>query len=306
MSITDIKINQVTKDYGDHRGVFAINFELKRGEIFGFVGTNGSGKTTTIRQIMGFIKPDQGSIDVRGLDAHEQATETKKFIGYVPGEIAFPDLPSGISFIHSQAELLKLKDLTYANELIQVLQIDLRANPRKMSKGMKQKTAIIAALMNDADILLLDEPTTGLDPLMRKSFLKILEQEKAKGKTILISSHIFEEIEELCDRVALIKDGKIIDIAVMAEIRNPQKREYKIEFLSQTDYEQMLQEALDIVRLKPEQLQVFVKVDRDELPQFMQTLAKYQIKFINENKYNLEKYFKEKFSQIESEVKRHD
>lgn len=306
MNAFDIKINHITKDYGQNRGVFDLNFELRRGEIFGFVGTNGSGKTTTIRQIMGFIKPNNGHIDIRGLDAYKDATETKKFIGYVPGEISFPDLPTGISFIKSQAEFLKLKDLSYANELIKIFQIDLRANPRKMSKGMKQKTAVIAALMNDADILLLDEPTTGLDPLMRKLFLEVLEKEKAKGKTILISSNIFEEIEALCDRVALIKDGKIIDIAVMEEIRNPIKREYKIEFNNKDDFEKFKLENIEIVRIKEEQNQVIVKINKEEYNSFFKTLTKYNLKFINENKYNLEKYFKEKFNRLERDGENHD
>jgi len=297
----DISINDITKDYGNNRGVFDLKFDLKKGEIFGFVGTNGSGKTTTIRQIMGFIKPNKGNIDIRGLDAYKDATETKKFIGYVPGEIAFPDLPSGISFIKSQAEFLNIKDLSHVKELVDILQIDLRANPRKMSKGMKQKTAIIAALMSDADILLLDEPTTGLDPLMRKSFLAILEKEKAKGKTILISSHIFEELEQLCDRVALIKDGRIIDIAVMEEIRNPKVREYKVEFLDKNDFFKFLDEDFEFVKVKADQNQIIVKVKVSDINIFLKTLRNYQMKFISENKYNLEKFFKEKFNYLERE-----
>jgi ABC-2 type transport system ATP-binding protein len=299
--MSEIKLKHITKDYGNNRGVFDINFEIYKGEIFGFVGTNGSGKTTTIRQIMGFLKPNIGSIDVKKLDAYRDATEAKKYIGYVPGEIAFPDLPSGTAFIESQAEFLKLKNLDYANELVKILQIDLRANPRKMSKGMKQKTAIIAALMNDPDILLLDEPTTGLDPLMRKKFLEVLKIEKSKKKTILISSHIFEELETLCDRVALIKDGKIIDIAVMDEIKNPKQREYKIEFLTETSYKNFLKEQVRIVKTKPEQNQVYVKVDLVNVNMFLQMLSHYQIKFIAENKYNLEKYFREKFNREREE-----
>jgi len=299
--MTDINVKHITKDYGNHRGVFDINFTLKKGEIFGFVGTNGSGKTTTIRHIMGFLKPHMGSIDIRGLDAYKDATETKRYIGYVPGEIAFPDLPSGTAFIKSQAEFLNIKDLSYANELVKILQIDLRANPRKMSKGMKQKTAIIAALMNDSDILLLDEPTTGLDPLMRKSFLEVLKKEKSKGKTILISSHIFQELEELCDRVALIKDGKIIDIAEMEKINNPEQREYKIEFLDKKNFDEFLNEKFNIVTIREKQNQVILKVDINSLSNFIVTLSKYQIKFITEIKFNLEKYFKEKFNRLESD-----
>mgnify|MGYP001276654112 CR=1 FL=1 len=297
--MTEIKVNEVTKDYGKGRGVFDLDFEIKTGEIFGFVGTNGSGKTTTIRQMMGFLKPTKGNIEIRGLDAYKDATETKNFVGYIPGEIAFPDLPTGRSFIRSQAEFWKLKDLSFADELVKILQIDLSANPRKMSKGMKQKTAVIAALMNDSEILLLDEPTTGLDPLMRKHFLDILKREKAKGKTIFISSNIFQELEALCDRVALIKDGRIIDIAVMEEIRNPKRREYKIEFLDAEDFTAFKNLPYDFVRIKDEQKQVVLKIDVQDTGMLIRDLANYKIKFISENKYSLEKYFKEKFERIE-------
>lgn len=299
--MVDINLNAVTKDYGENRGVFELDFEIKKGEIFGIVGTNGSGKTTTIRQIMGFIKSDNGKITIRGMDAYQDATETKSFIGYVPGEIAFPDLPTGFSFIKSQAEFLKLKDLSFTDELVKILQIDLSANPRKMSKGMKQKTAVIAALMNDADILILDEPTTGLDPLMRKHFVDILEREKAKGKTIFISSNIFQELEELCDRVALIKDGRIIDIAVMSEIRNPKKREYKIEFLEKEDFLSFKELPYEYVRVKAEQYQVILKIDVEETAKLIKDLSQYKIKFISENKYNLEKFFKGKFEKLKEE-----
>lgn len=305
----DVKVSNITKDYGENRGVFDISFKLQKGEIFGFVGTNGSGKTTTIRNIMGFINPNKGNIEIRGLDAHKNSTETKKYIGYVPGEIAFPDLSSGVSFIESQADFWKIKDLTYANELIRILQIDLTANPRKMSKGMKQKTAIVAALMNDPDILILDEPTTGLDPLMRKQFLEVLQKQKEKGKTILISSHIFEELEELCDRVALIKDGKIIDIAIMDEIRNPRVREYKIEFLGEKDLDNFLKDVKDsVINLieRKNQNQVIIKLKREQIVDLFKTLTKYDLKFISEIKYNLERFFREKFSSLEREEKQND
>lgn len=301
----DIKVNTLTKDYKHNRGIFKLDFEIKKGEIFGFVGTNGSGKTTTIRHIMGFLKPQEGDVEIRSLHAYKDATKTKEMIGYIPGEIAFPDLPSGLSFIKSQAEFLKLNNLDYANQLIKVLQIDLRANTRKMSKGMKQKTAIIAALMNDSDILILDEPTTGLDPLMRQSFLDILENEKAKGKTILISSHMFEELEDLCDRVALIKDGKIIDIAQMSEIKNPSYREYKIEFLNKEDYLNFQKTDFKILKTKDKYQQVFLKINKKDTQKLLITLANYQIKFITENKYNLEKHFQEVFKK-ESEASEND
>ena len=164
--------------------------------MFGFVGTNGAGKTTTIRHLMGFLKPQSGSATINGLDCWKDSAEIKKWIGYIPGEIAFPDAPTGTDFLKKQAELLGLKDMSYADSIIKKLQLDPTAKLKRMSKGMKQKTAIVAAFMADPDILILDEPTTGLDPLMRKEFISILDEEKKKGKTILMSSHMFDEVEQ--------------------------------------------------------------------------------------------------------------
>ena len=190
-----IKLNGLTKDYGEGRGIFDVNLNIEQGEMIGFVGTNGSGKTTTIRNVLGFIKPTSGTAEVNGLNSWEHASEIAKNVGYVPGEIAFPDLKSGTDFLKCQAEFFNMTDMSRANELIERLQLDPRANLKRMSKGMKQKTALVAALMNDAPIIILDEPTTGLDPLMRVTFLDIIKEEHRKGKTIFMSSHSFDELE---------------------------------------------------------------------------------------------------------------
>lgn len=177
-----IELEQLTKDYGEKKGIFDLDLSIAEGEMVGYVGTNGSGKTTTIRNILGFLKPTSGSVKVNGLSSWENASEIAKQIGYVPGEIAFPDLKTGIDFLKCQAEFLGLSDMSYANTLIERLQLDPRANLKRMSKGMKQKTALVAALMNDSPIIILDEPTTGLDPLMRQTFLDIIKEEHKKGK----------------------------------------------------------------------------------------------------------------------------
>lgn len=294
-----IKVENLTKDYKNNRGIFDINFSVKKGEVFGFVGTNGSGKTTTIRHIMGFCKPDKGNCYVKDLNSLESASEIKKYVEYIPGEIAFPDLPNGTEFLKNQAELLGLKDMTYANELIKKLQLDPTANLKRMSKGMKQKTAIVAGLMADKEILILDEPTTGLDPLMRNVFLEIIEKEKKKGKTILMSSQMFDELETTCDRVALIFDGRIIDIAVVDEIKNSNYINYKIEFNNQKDYKSFKKLKYEIVRDQEKYNQVTVKIEKSNIKKLFKTLTKYDVKFISEVKNSLEKYFKEKLKKGE-------
>lgn len=290
MSIIEIK--NITKDYGDGRGIFDVSISIKKGEVFGFVGTNGAGKTTTIRHLMGFLKVQKGKATIKGMDCFDNAAEIKKYVGYIPGEIAFPDAATGSDFLKNQAELLGIKDMSYAESLIKKLQLDPTANLKRMSKGMKQKTAIVAAFMADPEILILDEPTTGLDPLMRAEFIDILNEEKKKGKTIFMSSHMFEEVEDTCDKVALIKDGKIIDIKYTNEIKHNEEKSYKIEFNSYEDYKKFISEDFEFMNKKEKQNQVTININDKDINRLTKTLKVYNIKFITEIKYTLEKYFK--------------
>ena len=288
-----IELNHLTKDYGEGRGVFDLNLAIREGEMVGYVGTNGSGKTTTIRQIMGFLKPTSGTACVNGLDAWTHSSEIVKNVGYVPGEIAFPDLKTGIDFLKCQAEFLGLTDMRYANTLIERLQLDPRANLKRMSKGMKQKTALVAALMNDAPIILLDEPTTGLDPLMRATFLDIIKEEHRRGKTIFMSSHSFEELETTCDRVALISDGRIVDVCSVEAITHRPQKEFKIEFTGEADYRRFGEEGYEIIRRQEGYHQVTIRLNATDTPRLLQTLKNYQVKFISELPYTLERHFKQ-------------
>ena len=287
-----IKLEKLTKDYGEGRGVFDLDLEINQGEMMGYVGTNGSGKTTTIRNVLGFLKPTSGKVTVNGLSSWEHASEIAKNVGYVPGEIAFPDLPTGIDFLKTQAKFLKMKNMDYANELIERLQLDPRANLKRMSKGMKQKTALVAALMNDAPIILLDEPTTGLDPLMRATFLDIINEEHKKGKTILMSSHSFEELESTCDKVALISDGRIADVCDMNDINNRPTKDFKTEFNSHADFERFMKESVEIIRVQEQYDQVTVRIASSDTAKLLKILKNYDVKFISELPYTLEDHFK--------------
>ena len=289
-----IEIDNLVKDYGSNRGVFDINMSINKGEMIGFVGTNGSGKTTTIRSILGFIEPTSGKCMVNGLESWKNQDLIAKYIGYVPGEIAFPDLKTGINFLKSQAAFLGLDSFDYANELIKRLQLDPRANLKRMSKGMKQKTALVAALMADKPIIILDEPTTGLDPLMRDSFLEIIKEEHEKGKTIFMSSHMFNEMEDTCDRVALISDGKIIDVANMSDIRNRSFSDFKIEFKNELDFKSFTSKTkFEITRVQEKYNQVTLEVNKELINDLFFELKNYDIKFISEVKYTLESHFQE-------------
>lgn len=287
-----IEIRGLTKDYGYQRGNFDVTLTIERGEFFGFVGTNGAGKTTLIRHLMGFLKADHGHARIDGLDCWADSAEIKRQVGYIPGEIAFPDAPTGSDFLKRQAELLKLTDMSYADALIEKLQLDPSANLKRMSKGMKQKTAIVAALMADSPILIMDEPTTGLDPLMRAEFVDLLNDERSKGKTIFMSSHMFDEVEDTCDTVAMIKEGSIIDVKSTLDIKHNENKVYKLEFASHDEYERFGAEPFTFEEKREDQNQVFVQVNDADIRPFLTALKGYQLKFMTEIKYTLEQYFK--------------
>ncbi|MCD8314965.1 MAG: ATP-binding cassette domain-containing protein [Firmicutes bacterium] len=288
MSENIISVQNLTKDYGYNRGVFDVSLDIEKGEVFGYLGTNGSGKTTTIRHMMGFLKPDSGSVVVNGLDPWKNAPEVMRNVSYIPGEIAFPDVKTGTDFFKVQAEFLGVRDFTYMNYLIDKLGLDPSANLKRMSKGMKQKTAIVAALMGDKEILIMDEPTTGLDPLMRETFLELVREEKKKGRTVFMSSHIFEEIEDVCDRVAIIGNGKIESVLSLSELRHGTPRNYKIVFGSRT-------EAEKFAGLMPEVTisgkEVSLSVLASETDRMFKAAKDLEIVSIDESHENLEQYF---------------
>ena len=218
-----IVIEHVTKDFGQGKGVFDISFDVKEGEVFGYLGPNGAGKSTTIRQLMGFVKPQKGELRILGMDCFKEADKIHKHVGYLAGEIAFVENMKGMEYINFIAEMRGLKDDTRMKQLIDMFELNPNGRIRKMSKGMKQKIALVTAFMDSPKVIILDEPTSGLDPLMQNRFVELILEEKKKGTTILMSSHIFEEVERTCDRTAIIRKGQIVDTVEMdtlSKIRN--------------------------------------------------------------------------------------
>ena len=286
-----ISVKNLTKDYGNGRGIFDISFDVYKGSVFGYCGTNGSGKTTTLRNIMGFIKPDKGSVTVKGLDAWKQADKIKQYVGYLPGEIAFPPVESGSAFLKIQAETLGLKDMSKAERIINALQLDPTANLRRMSKGMKQKTAIVAAFMHSPEIIILDEPTTGLDPLMRDAFVNIIKEEKAKGTTIIMSNHMFDELEETCDYVGFIKDGHLIDVVDMDELRNSPFRDYEIKFKKKDEFEKLDTSQFEVLEKDDDELSLVVRVDLKKTNDLITQMREFDISGFTERKHTLEEFF---------------
>ena len=286
-----ISVKNLTKDYGKGRGIFDISLDVYKGTVFGSCGTNGSGKTTTLRHIMGFLKPDKGSVTVKGLDAWKDSAKIKEFVGYLPGEIAFPPVENGSEFLKIQAETIGLKDMSKAEAIINGLQLDPTANLRRMSKGMKQKTAIVAAFMHSPEILILDEPTTGLDPLMRDAFVTLIKEEKAKGTTIIMSNHMFDELEETCDYVGFIKDGHLIDVVDMEKLRNLPYRDYVITFDNKEDYDSIDTSKMEVLERDDYELSIAIRVDIKNSNELVKELSNRKIKSVTEKKHTLEEFF---------------
>lgn len=283
-----IKIEHLTKDYGSNKGVFDISFEVKKGEVFGFLGPNGAGKTTTIRNLMGFIKADNGTCSIKEMDCFSKRADIQSVIGYIPGEITFMNDMTGMEFIKFIANYRGLKSLDKAYELMAMFDLDPNGKIKKMSKGMKQKLGIIVAFMHDPEIYILDEPTSGLDPLMQNRFIELIQKEKARGKTILMSSHMFEEVEKTCEKVSIIKNGKIVAIDTIENLKKKTSKKYTIEFNKKKEINDFEKEKLNIIDIQDNRVTVTIK---DNIKEFIKILTKYDIADIDEEHQSLEEVF---------------
>lgn len=221
-----IEICGVTKDYGGGKGVFDLDFAVAEGEVFGFLGPNGAGKTTTIRQLMGFIRPDKGALTIGGLDCRTKTAAIQKTLGYIPGEIALPDDMRGTDFLKFMADYRGIRDTGRVKALCDRFELDPTGSLRRMSKGMKQKIAIVCALMGDPAVLVFDEPTSGLDPLMQNRFIDLVLEERGRGKTVLMSSHMFEEVERTCTRVGILREGRLAAVEDIEALKARRSRRY--------------------------------------------------------------------------------
>ena len=289
-----IAVHSMTKDYGKGRGIFNFDFSVKQGEIFGLVGTNGSGKTTTLRHLMGFLKPDSGSCEIAGLNCWKNPKEIMKKVGYVPGEIDFPDVGTGTSFLKLQSQFLGIKDMGYTNRLVNMFKLDTDASLKRMSKGMKQKTALVAAFMAKPDILLLDEPSTGLDPLMRDTLIDLILEQRNRGATVFMSSHIFKDLEDTCDRVAFIHNGKMIDTVSRNMYDPSMPKQYRIGFAENAEYQKFIQTGgFSIVRQNDKYKHLILTAGNPDINKLFSELKRYNIRYIRYIPYTLEMFYTE-------------
>ncbi len=220
----------LTKDYGGGKGLFDLTLAVREGEVFGYLGPNGAGKTTTIRLLMSLMRPTRGSAAVFDLDAITRSVELKRVIGYLPGELPQFGGLRGDEIVASLAALRSDVDRALVRELTERLDLDLGRRYREYSSGNKQKLGIVLAFMHRPRLLILDEPTGGLDPLNQQTFYAIVREARERGATVFLSSHILSDVEAVCDRVGIIRAGRLVKVAGLDELNDLHQRRMEIQF----------------------------------------------------------------------------
>ncbi|CAN5798084.1 ABC transporter ATP-binding protein [soil metagenome] len=238
-----IRTEALTKFYGQHRGVMDVDLEVRQGEVFGFLGPNGAGKTTTIRLLLDHIRPTSGRASVLGIETSSDPVAIHRRIGYLPGEFSLYDGLTGSQTIEYFANLRGGVERSYQQTLIQRLDLDPSRRYREYSRGNKQKVALVAALQHRPELLILDEPTSGLDPLVQQDFFDLVAQATADGRTVFLSSHIISEVERVCDRVAIISEGRLVELNSVAALRRMAVHHVQLRFAGPAPLAQI--EALD-------------------------------------------------------------
>ena len=230
-----IETDRLTKFYGSHRGVEDVTMAVEHGEVFGFLGPNGAGKTTTIRTLLDLLHPTRGSARIFGLDSRRQSVAIRARIGNLPGDFGYGKLATGREAVSLLARLRGVQDLGWAESLALRFRADLERPLGELSRGNRQKVGLILALFHRPDLLILDEPTSGLDPLMQEEFLTLVGEERERGCAVFLSSHELDEVERVCDRVGIIRDGKLIAVERVADLLARTPRRASVEFTERID-----------------------------------------------------------------------
>ncbi|MGM7681828.1 ABC transporter ATP-binding protein [Cytobacillus sp. Hm23] len=228
-----IQMNNLTKFFGKNRGIENVTLEVEEGEIFGFIGPNGAGKSTTIRTLLNLIYPTKGSATVFGLDVVKDTKEIRKIIGYLPSEVHYYDDMKAKDLLQYSSKFYKLDTTAKINELAERLDLDLTRKVEDLSFGNRKKVGIIQALLHQPKLLILDEPTSGLDPLIQQTFFDLLHELRDDGTTIFFSSHYLGEVQKMCDRVGIIKEGRVLKVEQIEQLRHNQFKKVSILFSGQ-------------------------------------------------------------------------
>lgn len=294
MSVIDVE--HLTKDYGSGRGVFDVSFRVDKGEVFGFLGPNGAGKSTTIRHLMGFSKPGSGSTKIFGRETFDKYSEILGNVGYIPGEIALPAGLTGWEFLRMMQSLQKCRNEERLEYLLKIFELDPSGETKRMSLGVKRKLAVTAAFMSDPDVLILDEPTSGLDPVMQDVFVDFVKKEKERGKTILLSSHIFSEVDATCDRIAIIKDGRLVSDFNADDLRHSARKIYEVYFTDAVNYLTFLanyknSRLLRIIAEDRRSASVLISTEDKYINEVIRILSGFGMRNFSHMKETLEDYF---------------
>jgi ABC-2 type transport system ATP-binding protein len=233
--VSAIETEGLSKFYGAERGIEALTMTVQEGEVFGFLGPNGAGKTTTIRTLLDLLHPSAGRASILGLDTRRDSVAIRARIGNLPGDFGFANHRSGQEALATVARLRGVSDLSYADALARRLHADLARPLGKLSRGNRQKIGLILALFHRPELLIFDEPTGGLDPLMQEEFLALVREERERGATVFLSSHKLDEVERLCDRVAIIRSGRLIAVERVADLIGRAQRRVSVRFTGPVD-----------------------------------------------------------------------
>ncbi len=283
-----IEVNHLTKRYGRHRGVEDLTFSVESGEIFGFLGPNGAGKTTTIRVLIGLLRATAGQALIFGSDCWRRPARLHRNIAFIPGDLRLYEGMSVLEFLRFMARLHGGVRRGRIEGLADRLELELHRKIKHLSKGNRQKVGLVQALMHEVPLFVLDEPSSGLDPLMEVTFLELLREERAAGRTVFLSSHNLSEVEKVCDRVAIIRDGRLVALEHIDVLKAKRVRQMSIVFRQLVDPHAFAADGVVVIDRAERRLTLRVRGDINPV---IRTLARYDVEDLTFSEPNLEDVF---------------
>ncbi|WP_303871237.1 ABC transporter ATP-binding protein [Acetobacterium wieringae] len=291
-----IELKDVTLKYSSTRGIFNLNFNVEKGEVFGYVGPDDAGKTTTIRMLMGLIRAGRGSATIDGLNCFSRASAIQKNTGYVPEDVALFEnmrVKEYLNFITQMRGIFGQKNTRLRDMLLERFEVETRGKIENMSSAMKKRLSIVTALMHDPQTLVLDEPTSGLDPLMQSRFLDLILEEKRRGKTVLLSTHKFEEVERTCDRVGVLREGRLVENKDIVSLRAEETKAYLVKFAAPPNLEQIKKYGFGYQQFSQSDYEIFSPGDRIDV--LMKVLSHEKVLVFNSKNQSLEEIFQQHY-----------
>ena len=278
-----IEIKNLTKFYGKIKGIENLTLSVKKGEIFGFLGPNGAGKTTTIRTLLGYLKPTTGKAYILGKNINDSIVDIKREVGYIPGDLNLYGHLNGRQFLDYFASL-RNTEMSLLDDLLKVFDVPLNRKIKGYSKGMKQKLGIIQAFMDDPEIVIMDEPTSGLDPLLQQKFYDFLYSQKKKGRTMFFSSHVLSEVDKICDRIGIIRNGNLVALEDVETLKGKMGKMIRVRIKEKSE----MFKGPENMKIKDGWIEF---VTNDDVDYWIKMLSKYTIVDLEINEFSLEDIF---------------